>query len=261
MKSDLIFLHCGTNPQCSARVDKRFADYFTLQLMTAGAVELFYDETRHEMGCEGGHHWFWPAFPGPRIRFHLSRHCAAWHHRYAAFSGPRVEHWRAVGLWPNGPQIAPRPPENQARFDEILFHIQRGGEWAVRRAIGELENLLLELAEARAQTAREAAWLQKTRDWIEKSPDFAPNYTLLARELGIGLSTLRRHFKAATGQSLHAYALQLRLADARRLLGETDLPLKAVAQRLGYNDVFFFSAQFKKLAGVAPMAYRKSRQE
>jgi len=43
-------------------------------------------------------------------------------------------------------------------------------------------------------------------------------------------------------------------------LGETNLPIKEIAERLGYNDVYFFSRQFRKQMGVPPAAYRKSRQ-
>lgn len=75
----------------------------------------------------------------------------------------------------------------------------------------------------------------------------------------MGLSTLRRKFKAATGRTLHEHTLSLRAERARRLLIETDWPLKAIASRLGYSDPFFFAAQFKALAGVPPAAFRKSR--
>lgn len=258
MSFGLHFLHCGAYPHCSARVDKHFDGYHTLQLMTSGAVELFYDEKRRELRCDD-QNWFWPAFPGPRIRFHAAREVSSWNHRYAAFSGPLVGHWKDADLWPDAPQIAPRALENTARMDEILAHIQSGDPWGTRRAIGELEALLLELAQARDSRSGEL-WLESARRWLRETPDFTPDYSVLARELGLGLSTLSRNFRAATGQSLHAYALQLRLADARRLLGETDLPLKAIAHKLGYSDPFFFSAQFKKLAGVSPATYRKSRQ-
>ena len=118
----------------------------------------------------------------------------------------------------------------------------------------------MELAQARGESESGEPWLENTRRFVRETPDFAPDYEILSRELGVGLSTLRRRFKAATGQSLHAYALQIRLTDARRLLGETDLPLKAVAARLGYRDVFFFSSQFKKMSGFSPSAYRRTRQ-
>ena len=51
-----------------------------------------------------------------------------------------------------------------------------------------------------------------------------------------------------------------RIAEARRLLGETDEPIKSIAKRLGYRDVFFFSRQFRSITGVPPAMYRRSRQ-
>lgn len=86
-----------------------------------------------------------------------------------------------------------------------------------------------------------------------------PDYETLATELGMSTGTLRRRFKAATGTSLHNFVLQSRIATARTLLSETDLPLKTIAARLGYNNVYFFSRQFRELAGVSPGHYRKSR--
>jgi AraC-like DNA-binding protein len=44
------------------------------------------------------------------------------------------------------------------------------------------------------------------------------------------------------------------------LLTETDLPLKAVAERLGYDSVYFFARQFRQIAGVPPGVFRRSRQ-
>ena len=124
-----------------------------------------------------------------------------------------------------------------------------------------LEQLLLELAEARAQPARgETWWLDRALDALAQEARLPSDYNALAQELGMGLSTLRRRFKAATGLALHQYALQSRMASARTLLGETDLPIKAVAERLGYDNVYFFSRQFRQHLHVTPGAYRKSRQ-
>ena len=53
---------------------------------------------------------------------------------------------------------------------------------------------------------------------------------------------------------------RFREEQTRRLLGETNDPIKHVAQQLGYRDVYFFSRQFRQFAGVPPAMYRKSRQ-
>ena len=260
MTGDLAFLHFSHYPDCRARVDKHFDDYFSFQFLESGAVELFYDDEFFDLRGGG---WFWPAFPGPRIRFHSARDVSTWNHRYAAFRGPRVASWKNAGIWPQKPQRAPRLAQNIALFDEILELIRRGTPLAHRRAVHGLESLFWELCDARdteGQALASEQWLQSCRDFLRETRDFSPNYEALARELGMGLSTLRRKFKAATGVSLHEALLQNRLDNARQLLGETDLPLKAVAHEAGYANVHFFSNQFKARIGVSPALYRRSRQ-
>jgi len=44
------------------------------------------------------------------------------------------------------------------------------------------------------------------------------------------------------------------------MLVHTDEPIKMIAARLGYNDVYFFSRQFRLITGVPPAIYRRSRQ-
>lgn len=260
---DLVFLHSNCDPQCAARVDKLFDGYWTLQFGESGGVEVWYDSERHLLAGPA-RAWFWPAYPGPHIRFHAAPGRSHWHHRYAAFQGPRVARWVADGVWPTGPQPAPGPPAEYARrFDELLALI-RGADrrWSQARAANLLEAFLLELAAAREATARPetaAPWL----DALLSGPDGAEaveDYAAFARAHGISLSTLRRVFRDATGVPLHAYALQRRVARARTLLGETDLPVKVIADRLGYRDVYFFTRQFRRHVGVPPAAYRRSRQ-
>jgi iron complex transport system substrate-binding protein len=86
------------------------------------------------------------------------------------------------------------------------------------------------------------------------------DYDAIAAKLGMAESTLRRRFRDATGVPPHEFVLQARVNEARRLLGETNDPIKRIAQRLGYRDVYFFSRQFRQFAGVPPALYRKSRQ-
>lgn len=260
MTFDLHFLHSSAEPCCTALVDKHFENYWTLQLMTEGALELIYADQLQELRCDHTTAWFWPAYPGPRIRFHVARDFHSWNHRYLAFAGPLALHWQRSGLWPMQAQVAPRGPGQAAQFDALLHEAKRGGTWGTRRAINLLEGLLLELAEARATGTQEPEWLTRCRQDMAADTEFAPNYERLARQLGMGLSTLRRRFKDCTGTTLHEAAMRHRLEKARKLLAETDLPIKAIAAAIGYRDVYFFSNQFKHLTGVTPAMFRRSRQ-
>lgn len=259
MLDGLTFLHCRHDPRCVARVDKRFDGYHTLQLMTRGTVELFYDGRRHEMaGC-----WFWPCFPGPHIRFHNAREGASWEHRYVAFAGPRVARWEAAGLLPTAPQ--PVGLNDQGRFtslfDELLAHARRTDPMGRMRAVNLLDRALLEMAERRAGSRVDRpAWLDRVLGALDSFGEGEPDYAALAAGLGMSLSTLRRHFHQTAGVALHTHRLNRRIAAARSLLGDSELPLKEVARRLGYRDVCYFSRQFTEKAGISPLRYRRSRQ-
>ena len=260
-QNDLIFLVASRNPQSRQRLDKHVAGYYTVQYMEGGGVDLAYDDDWTRM--EGA--WFWPAYPGPRLRFHAAPGYDAWFHRHIAFQGPRVQRWIASGLWPARAQPAPpvrSPGAWGDYFDEMAALSRRADHWGRLRAVNLLEGLLLTLAEARvaAPTTSEDAWLTPVLARLETDDAFSPDYTHLAHEAGMGLSTLRRRFRAATGLSLHGYVLQSRMARARALLAEGDLPLAAVADRLGYENVYFFARQFKQQVGVPPGVYRRSRQ-
>lgn len=260
MAHDLIFLHHGHYPQCTAKVDKHFDGYSTLQLMTRGRLELWYDRQRHAL--EGP--VVWPAFPGPWIRFHRAPGCPSWEHRYVAFKGSAVGRWQAEGLWLSGPQVVSDPRKFAARFDQLLEQVRRADRWGARIAANLLEGLLLELADQRGAAAGGddgEPWVQRVIEQLERCVNQAEiDYEQLAAGQSMSLSTLRRRFRQHVGVPLHTYVLQLRMGEARRMLGDTDLPIKAIADRLGYGDVFYFSRQFAQLTGVPPATYRRSRQ-
>ncbi len=256
MSDSLNFIHGNSFRRCTASVDKRF-DYYTLQLITAGGVELFFDDERFELRGP----WLWTSPLGPRVRFHAWPQGRSWNHRYIACTGPLAARWHAQRLWPTTPEsVAAGHVRNlTARFDAMLGLIARAGPFAHLRAVNLLEGILLERAERRLDaTPTPAPWL---RDVLDALGDFSRNidYDALARRCGMSINTFRRRFLAATGRSPHTHRLDLRIHAARRLLSETDLPIKRIADDLGYRDVFYFSRQFARHAGVAPGAYRRSR--
>ena len=65
-------------------------------------------------------------------------------------------------------------------------------------------------------------------------------------------------FRAAVGVSPLRYLRDYRLSQARQMLRETDLPVAAIAARVGYTDPFYFSRIFGKIEGLPPSDYRES---
>ena len=64
--------------------------------------------------------------------------------------------------------------------------------------------------------------------------------------------------KQATGQSLHQYLLYYRIRVAKNFLMTTDMDIKTIAWKSGFNSVSYFIKMFKEHTGVTPRAYRQS---
>jgi AraC family transcriptional regulator, transcriptional activator of pobA len=59
-----------------------------------------------------------------------------------------------------------------------------------------------------------------------------------------------------TGRTVQAWIAERRLAEARRLLAQTDEPVEAVGRRAGFRDPSYFSRRFRRAHGVTPAAWR-----
>ena len=65
-------------------------------------------------------------------------------------------------------------------------------------------------------------------------------------------------FKQEMGRSIIDYLLEKRIDEAKKLLIEDTVPLRQVAEAVGFSDYNYFSRIFKKRTGVSPLAYKKS---
>lgn len=80
----------------------------------------------------------------------------------------------------------------------------------------------------------------------------------MAEELCCCSDHFARLFKQVTGLLPSRFVIRSRIDHARRLLMSTSLPIREVAQLLGYCDEQYFSRQFKSHVGVSPSNYRVS---
>lgn len=255
MGRQIQFLFGQFLPQCNHNIDKYFSDYYVLQYMDGGEVELKVDDLSHHLQGR----WFWSSYPGPRISFHARLPGATWVHRYLAFNGSIAKTWMATGLLPVPPQHLAPSMDYSDRFDELLALSRRTDRWGIARAALLLETILTELAEARAKPQAMPEWLESGLARIT-ALGADVDYDKLAIEAGMSTRTFRRKFAVALGSSPRAYAIACRVAHARQMLGATELPIKTIAEQLGYRDVFFFSRQFTRLTGISPAAYRRTKE-
>ena len=78
----------------------------------------------------------------------------------------------------------------------------------------------------------------------------------IAQHLGISEGHLSHSFKKETDYTLLNYLTRYRIHRAMELLRDCRLKVYEVAEQVGYRDIAYFSATFKKLVGMSPSEYQ-----
>ncbi|SNY90244.1 AraC-type DNA-binding protein [Cohaesibacter sp. ES.047] len=78
----------------------------------------------------------------------------------------------------------------------------------------------------------------------------------LAKACRVSKSHLFRLFRKAFDKTPLNWLRDYRIAQAKRFLVETDDSISMIAMKVGYDDPFYFSRDFKKQTGLAPRAFR-----
>lgn len=73
-------------------------------------------------------------------------------------------------------------------------------------------------------------------------------------------SFLCRVFKEQTGQTLIDYFNRLKIEEAKRLLMQQSRTITDISGELGFREVKYFDAVFKKFTGLTPLEYRKKEK-
>ncbi|WP_017627629.1 AraC family transcriptional regulator [Nocardiopsis chromatogenes] len=90
---------------------------------------------------------------------------------------------------------------------------------------------------------------------------FAEPWSLetLAAEAGMSRSAFASAFRGLVGETPGSHLLGRRMQEAARLLGESDIPLSQVPERVGYGSTVGFHLAFRKRFGLTPGEFRRRR--
>ncbi len=159
----------------------------------------------------------------------------------------------------------PQTPEIAAGFRQLRELAKHAGEFGAADRIDMLSLRLFQeflLARKKHQSPLEEEDEKLRRIVSHLQRNFLDEIDLdeLAKGSGFSRRTFSRRW-ARTGLPPPAqYLFELRMAEAKRLLTETALPVWEISQRLRYRGSAWFCAAFRRHTGETPLQYRRRQR-
>ncbi|MEQ8233664.1 MAG: helix-turn-helix domain-containing protein [Gammaproteobacteria bacterium] len=131
-------------------------------------------------------------------------------------------------------------------------HVERNFSHEIRRTYAEYRYL-----DGDASTSPDELVVE-AQTWIHDRLSQASTVAELAAHLNVGVRTLERRFRTATGVSPRAWWQARRLKLAKELLEQTNLGVGDIAWRVGYADAGYFTRLFRREMLLTPSEYRQT---
>jgi len=131
-------------------------------------------------------------------------------------------------------------------------------------AAGDPESICLELADAvtrRGLGPGSESWergslCDRVMNWLAHHLQGPATLAEAARAVGASPSAIAHRLPADTGKTYGQHRTAIRIAEAKRLLATTDMPLGEIASLCGFSDQSHFTRVFKREINLTPGRFR-----
>jgi AraC-like DNA-binding protein len=204
-------------------------------------------------------------YPGVRHRY-APDPAVGWDEAWMEFDGASARQFM------RREEFAPEKPVLEVGIDETLVRLFREQLECVRQGAYGFEYQLAGLAVQiiarvlalaggrRFQDEAVDRLIARAKDALLEDVGRNADLPALAARFHVSYTRFRRVFKDYTGFSPRQYQIQHRIEQAGGLLAATRLPVGAIADRLGFESVYYFSKLFKRKTGLSPLAFRRRAQ-
>lgn len=143
------------------------------------------------------------------------------------------------------PEPCPEPLPNPFCASQIISLLGQNLEFLIERSVSHL----------RSMDARAAA--QWAAAWADRNCARPLALRIIAENLKVSEQYLALRFRQQHNQSFNEYLTGRRMAEAARLLRQTDQKIGAVAKSVGYSNQRYFSRMFRRHYNRSPAEFRR----
>lgn len=110
------------------------------------------------------------------------------------------------------------------------------------------------------ETSKNKQKIKQATEYIMQNYDKELNMAVVSNHISMNYSMFSQLFKEYTGSNFVNYLREIRMAEAKRLLEETDLQINEISVKVGYDNEKHFMKIFKASYGISPGKWRKNTQ-
>jgi AraC-like DNA-binding protein len=251
---------CGGWEQCSGdfAIDRPGFPYYSVEFVASGRGELVLGGRRHVLAA-GVVFTYGPGV-SQRIRSSSTERLSKY---FVDFAGARAKRCLAeAGIAPGTALTIGFATEVRQAFDMLINTALTHDRFAARAARLQLESLLIWIVRgARAglgSSLRAAATFERCRQHIDAHLQSLRTIEEAAAGCHVDVAYFTRLFRRFGDETPYRYLQRIQMQWAAERLQSSDCLVKTAAGDLGI-DPFQFSRIFKRVYGIAPSAFLRSR--
>ncbi|SFK99165.1 AraC-type DNA-binding protein [Paenibacillus sp. 1_12] len=142
---------------------------------------------------------------------------------------------------------------------ESRYYTRQGADYMLTSLLIELsQQSMAAYASPQGEMTSKHQRMMNVLEWIRIHAVEPISVDDAAREFNYNPDYLSRLFKKEMGMNMQEYIQKVKVDRAKDELGRTDLTIKEIAQRLGFDDEKYFMKVFRKHQQMTPTEFRRA---
>jgi len=131
---------------------------------------------------------------------------------------------------------------------------------SLEKLVIDFVNTCFSYIDNQAKQQYQSEYIYKIKDYVSINYQKEISLHAISGHLNLNESYLSNLFKKETGFNFIDYLNKFRIQKALELLSTTNIKVSDVAEKVGFNNISYFSRLFKKITGVSPKQVKKIKK-